>query len=173
LRQPDPRGTIILVRASDRTRHRTTAALSRAAGEGFLSVDTLSLRLDSAFSARDVGHLDALVADLPWYRQPPAAVARAIWRRLVQPAEPAPRLVVPSDTAVILLGRSSDCDVSIENRAVSRHHARLRRTTEGWDVLDLGTTNGTWLNGRRIVRAIGQPGDELELADYRVLLPQA
>jgi FHA domain/Domain of unknown function (DUF1707) len=162
---------MVALRASDRTRDRTTAALARAAGEGFLSVDTLSMRLDAAFRAREVDRLDVLVADLPWYRRPPAAVLRAFWRWLVEPSEPPARLVVPGDAELLVIGRSPDCDVALEDRAVSRHHARLRRTSEGWNVLDLGSTNGTWLNGRRIVHAVGRPGDELQLAGNRVLLP--
>jgi hypothetical protein len=160
------------VRASDRTRDRTTAALARAAGEGFLSVDTLSLRLDAAFLARDVDRLDELVADLPWYRRPPASVLRAFWSRLAEPTDPPAQLVVPAATEAIVIGRSPDCDIPLGHRSVSRHHARLRRTTEGWDVLDLGSTNGTWLNGRRIIRAVGQPGDELVLAGQRFVLPE-
>jgi FHA domain/Domain of unknown function (DUF1707) len=159
------------VRASDRSRDRTSAALARAAGDGFLSLDTLSLRLDAALAARDVDRLDALVADLPWYRQPPAAVLRAIWRWLTEPPEPPTRLVVPAAAQMFVIGRSPDCDLAIDDRAISRHHARIRRTIEGWDVLDLGSTNGTWLNGRRITSAVGVPGDELELADRRFVLP--
>jgi hypothetical protein len=158
------------VRASDRSRHRTTLALSRAAGEGFISLDTLSLRLDAAFAARDVERLDALVADLPWYRRPPSAIVRAAWEWLA--GAPAPRqLVIPAHTELVVLGRHPDCDIAIADDAVSRHHARLRRTPEGWDVLDLGSTNGTWLNGRRITSAVAQPGDELSLADYVMRLP--
>jgi pSer/pThr/pTyr-binding forkhead associated (FHA) protein len=159
------------VRASDRSRDRTSAALARAAGDGFLSLDTMSLRVDAALAARDVDDLDALVSDLPWYRQPPASVLRAIWRWLTEPAQPAARLVVPAESQMFVIGRSSDCDLSLDDRAISRHHARLRRTIEGWDVLDLGSTNGTWLNGRRITSAVALPGDELELADRRFVLP--
>jgi hypothetical protein len=159
------------MRASDRSRHRTTAALGRAAGEGFLSIDTLSLRLDAALTARDVDRLDALVADLPWYRRPPATVIREVWRWLTEPARPPMHLAVPSGSEMFVIGRGADCDIAIDDHAISRHHARLRRTTEGWDVLDLGSTNGTWLNGRRITNAVALPGDELELADQRFLLP--
>jgi len=159
------------VRASDRSRDRTSAALARAAGDGLLSLDTLSLRLDAALAARDVDNLDALVADLPWYRQPPAAVVRAVWHWLTEPVEPPTRLAVPADAEMLVIGRSSDCDVAIDDRAISRHHARLRRTIEGWDVLDLGSTNGTWLNGRRITSAVALPGDELDLANRRFVLP--
>jgi hypothetical protein len=173
LRRPVTRRTILVVRASDRTRQRTTAALARAAGDGFLSVDTLSIRLDAVFGARDVDRLDALVSDLPWHRRPPAAVLRAFWHWLTEPAGPPPLLVVPSQTQMVVIGRSPECDISLEHRAISRHHARLRRTPEGWDILDLDSTNGTWLNGRRITSAVGQPGDELALAGHRLLLPRA
>jgi hypothetical protein len=159
------------VRASDRTRDRTTAALARAAGEGFLSVDTLSLRLDMAFAARDVDRLDALVSDLPWYRRPPATVLRALWQWLTEPAEEPTHIAVAAGAEMFVIGRGADCDIAVEDRAISRHHARIRRTIEGWDVLDLGSTNGTWLNGRRITSAVALPGDELELADRRFVLP--
>jgi hypothetical protein len=171
LRPGAARRTIHAVRASDRSRYRTTAALSRAAGEGFISIDTLSLRLDAALTARDVDRLDALVSDLPWYRRPPATVLRAFWLWLTEPDQPPTRLVIPANAGVVVLGRSPDCDVPIAQRSVSRHHVRLRRTPEGWDVLDLGSTNGTWLNGRRISSAVAQPGDELGLADHRLVLP--
>jgi hypothetical protein len=159
------------VRASDRARHRTTAALSRAAGEGFLSLDTLSLRVESALTARDSDRLDELVSDLPWYRRPPATLARAIWIWLTRPDEPPALLAIPAGTEVVVLGRSPDCDIALSQGSVSRHHARLRRTREGWDVLDLGSTNGTWLNGRLVSSAVAQPGDVLSLADHPVVVP--
>jgi hypothetical protein len=171
LRRSAARRTITGVRASDRSRYRTTAALSRAAGEGFLSIDTLSWRLDAAFRSRDVDRLDALVADLPWHRRPPATLLRAFWHWLTEPAILPARLVIAAEAEVVLIGRSPDCDVPIGRCSVSRHHARLRRTADGWHVLDLGSTNGTWLNGRRITSAIAQPGDELGLADHRLVLP--
>jgi pSer/pThr/pTyr-binding forkhead associated (FHA) protein len=71
----------------------------------------------------------------------------------------------------VVLGRSPDCDIALSQGSVSRHHARLRRTREGWDVLDLGSTNGTWLNGRLVSSAVAQPGDVLSLADHPVVVP--
>jgi len=145
--------------------------LARAAGDGFLSIETLSWRLDAALAARDIASLDDLVADLPWYRRPPAAALRAFWHWLTAPDEPATPLVIPAAAELVVLGRSEDCDVALDDHAISRHHVRLRRTSEGWDILDLGSTNGTWLNGRRITNAIGRPGDVLALADRAFRLP--
>ena len=59
------------------------------------------------------------------------------------------RIVVSSSGAVI--GRSRDCDVTLSDPNVSRHHAEIRPDGRGgWIVEDLGSTNGVKVNGRRI-----------------------
>ena len=52
----------------------------------------------------------------------------------------------------IVLGRSADVDVRLEDATVSRRHAQLRREGAGWIVADLKTHNGTFVNGRRIAQ---------------------
>jgi pSer/pThr/pTyr-binding forkhead associated (FHA) protein len=49
-----------------------------------------------------------------------------------------------------LLGRSERTDVCVDDRAVSSEHARLRWTGRAWVVRDLGSKNGTWVDGRRL-----------------------
>ncbi len=50
----------------------------------------------------------------------------------------------------VILGRGSKADVTIADRLLSRHHARLFRALDGWYVEDMRSTNGTWMAGQSI-----------------------
>jgi hypothetical protein len=72
------------------------------------------------------------------------------------------RLVVPARGAT--LGRSRECDIVVEDANVSRRHAEVRPRGSAWVLSDLGSTNGTRLNGRTIhTPEVLQPGDEIEV----------
>jgi hypothetical protein len=68
----------------------------------------------------------------------------------------------------VLIGRSRDCDVTLEDPNASRRHAELRNEDGRWIVTDLGSTNGVKVNGRRVEEAVLQPGDELALGLARL-----
>ena len=51
------------------------------------------------------------------------------------------------------IGRAPDNDVVLDDLLVSRHHAELRRTGQRWQIVDLGTGNGTFVNGARVADA--------------------
>jgi hypothetical protein len=68
----------------------------------------------------------------------------------------------------LLIGRSRDCDITIDDPNVSRRHAELRNEEGRWVVADLGSTNGVKVNGRRVERAALEPGDELVLGLARL-----
>ena len=65
--------------------------------------------------------------------------------------------------AKAVLGRSKDCDVQVEDANVSRRHAELRREGATWWLVDLDSTNGTELNGKRVQRAKLAEGDTITL----------
>ncbi|HYB22413.1 MAG TPA: DUF3662 and FHA domain-containing protein [Solirubrobacteraceae bacterium] len=78
------------------------------------------------------------------------------------------RLLVPPAGAVV--GRSRDCDVVLDDAGVSRRHAHIRPTPDGWTLEDLGSTNGVRVNGHELhgVHAL-HPGDRLELGSTEVV----
>jgi hypothetical protein len=64
----------------------------------------------------------------------------------------------------VTLGRSSRSDVVLDDANVSRQHAELRPRGGSWVLTDLGSTNGSSVNGRRIdAPTVVKPGDEIEL----------
>ena len=53
-------------------------------------------------------------------------------------------------TAKILIGRSPDCDIVIDNKLASRHHAVIQKIRDAYFIRDENSTNGTFVNGKRI-----------------------
>ncbi len=63
-----------------------------------------------------------------------------------------------------LIGRGADCDLVVANDAVSTRHCRLTETPDGWVLEDLRSSNGTFVNGRRITGRVPlRPGDAVTL----------
>src|SRR4051812_30052549 len=59
-----------------------------------------------------------------------------------------------------LIGRSTRTDLRIDDRSVSAEHATLRWTGRGWVLRDLGSRNGTWVDGHRVAS-----GDSMALME--------
>jgi sigma-B regulation protein RsbU (phosphoserine phosphatase) len=74
------------------------------------------------------------------------------------------RLVAPE----ILIGRKGDADVVLNNQHVSRHHAKLVKTSEGYSVQDLNSTHGTFVNEARVEQHVLKHGDKISLGKDRV-----
>lgn len=87
-------------------------------------------------------------------------IAGSIW------AGPERDLVLPD--ALFTLGREKDNGLVLDSNEISRHHARLARTAEGWTVEDLGSSNGTYVNGVRVARHLLQEGDVIGLGSLRM-----
>jgi pSer/pThr/pTyr-binding forkhead associated (FHA) protein len=69
----------------------------------------------------------------------------------------------------VVLGRSKDCGVRVEDANVSRRHAELRREGSDWWLVDLESTNGTELNGRRVSRSKLSDGDTITLGEAKLI----
>jgi hypothetical protein len=70
------------------------------------------------------------------------------------------------------IGRSPDCEVFLDDVTVSRKHAVLVRQGERFEVEDLSSLNGTFLNRKRIEKAPLEDGDELQIGKYRLTFLQ-
>ena len=79
---------------------------------------------------------------------------------------PAP---VPSRAGVVRIGRSASNDIVLEDLQVSRQHAELVRDGDGaWELVDLGSHNGSFVNGSRITRARLAEDDLVSFAGRRM-----
>ena len=115
----------------------------------------------------------------PVARAPRAPVAREPEPTSAPPVAAAPRRVNPADRpwldvdgeryplmgAITILGRDDVADIILDDPGISRRHSELRVTTDGprfvTTIRDLGSTNGTYVNGERITSEHLQDGDRI------------
>ncbi|MDI2126389.1 FHA domain-containing protein [Yinghuangia seranimata] len=65
-----------------------------------------------------------------------------------------------------IVGRDpQSCDVVVDDRRVSRRHAVLRVAADGWELVDTGSVNGTYVRGQRVTRIVVGGGCEVRLGD--------
>lgn len=81
----------------------------------------------------------------------------------------------PLNKDVVLVGRESGCDLVLNQESVSARHAELRVTPQGVMVKDLGSTNGTYVNGLKVSEKLLTSGDELafDVVKFMVNIPGA
>ncbi len=71
--------------------------------------------------------------------------------------------------AQVLIGRNETCDIFIDDEDVSRHHARIMVEPDKILIQDLGSTNGTLVNGARVARHILTNGDRVQIGNLTIL----
>jgi diguanylate cyclase (GGDEF)-like protein len=84
---------------------------------------------------------------------------------LIYPPGPALGKRFELDRGEIVIGRGQDCDILLDRDAVSRRHARVARTGEGWKVVDLASTNGSYVNDVPIQERVLHDGDRLKIGN--------
>jgi len=75
----------------------------------------------------------------------------------------------PLDEHLTRLGRHPGSSISLDDITVSRRHANIERTREGYVASDAGSLNGTYVNQKRIDRLLLRHGDELQIGKFRLV----
>ncbi|GHE86352.1 peptide-binding protein [Streptomyces werraensis] len=159
-------------RLSDAERDKALSVLRDGVAKGRLSHDTFIRRMELALVARRADELAALTADLPRESRLSRAVfgtvesvsgftvrLRRAWR-----AEKLPKLLLPHPAHghPLRIGRDPANGLRLTHETVSRVHAELTHQGGLWVLRDLGSTNGTTVNGRRVVgAAVVRDGDQV------------
>ena len=170
-------------RLSDADRDRALEVLREGAAQGRLSQDTFMRRMDVVLHAQWQGELQAVLYDLPlrkpaagWFTQAIGKVSafsgslRRAWQ-----AERLPELLLPRPGPYpFTIGRAPGSMLRLSHFTVSRVHAQLSSTRTGWSLRDLGSSNGTWVNGSRVTGSVAvRPGDQVRFGQvgFRLAVP--
>lgn len=73
------------------------------------------------------------------------------------------------DLDVITAGRSVDSDIFLDDVTVSRQHAEFRRVANGFAIVDLGSLNGTYVNGERVNESRLRGGDTVQIGRFHLV----
>ncbi|MFD7086170.1 DUF1707 and FHA domain-containing protein [Streptomyces sp. NPDC002181] len=162
-------------RLSDAERDRALEQLREGAALGKLSHDTFLRRMELALVARRSEDLAVLTADLgsrgsgegAWTRRVFGWVGRvsavSAGVRRAWNAERLPKLLLPHPSARSLrIGRDPGNGLRLTDETVSRVHAELGMRDGVWVLTDLGSSNGTTVNGRRVTGSVVvRDGDQI------------
>ena len=103
-------------------------------------------------------------------RTPAQRVEGAFGWALVVETGPQAGLTYVLPPGATTVGRHPDSDIFLGDVTVSRHHAVFHVDDQGLAVEDLGSTNGTYVNGVRVDRARLAPGDEVFVGKFHLLV---
>lgn len=104
--------------------------------------------------------------------QPAAAPAAQPRTRLLLNT-PNGRHVIPLESTQLTVGRGLNNDIILEDTRVSRHHAQMRYRARRFWISDLGSTNGTFVNGEQIEEKALRDGDLISLGGLELTFKEA
>ena len=133
-----------------------------------MGIDTFERRLDVALTTARPDDLRDVTTGLATH----SLVARARdWLAGWQSERPSSGLLqILAANSPVSIGRSPSCEFVLRDDSVSRRHAMLVRDGNRVVITDLGSTNGTFLNGRWVTQAQVEPGDRVRLGRIDLLL---
>ncbi|UGY94216.1 DUF1707 and FHA domain-containing protein [Streptomyces gobiensis] len=170
-------------RVSDADRERALDVLRESAVQGRVSQHTFMRRMELILHARQPDELNAVLHDLRPSEPSPGLVLRTVGRvsafqlrlRRAWRSERLPQLLLPGPGPYPLsIGRAPGSMLRLNDHTVSRAHAQLRHTGGGWSLRDLGSSNGTWVNGSRVTGSVPvRPGDQVRFGQvaFRLTAP--
>jgi hypothetical protein len=158
-------------------------AFARSHGYALRDRPRVTLEADAAMRPGEV-EVDASVspelAEVPGAAQAdggtrvfeiPVVRAPEVVLEVKEPGRPARR--VPVSGAPIGIGRASECELVLRDSRASRRHARLTARDGVLVLTDLGSTNGTRVNGRRVTEVALGAGDRIEIGETRLVVEPA
>ncbi|GAA3973559.1 DUF1707 and FHA domain-containing protein [Streptomyces marokkonensis] len=159
-------------RLSDAERDKALNLLRDGVAMGRLSHDTYIRRMELALAARRPDELAPLTADLATegrmsrlvFGTVEAVSGFGVRLRRAWQAERLPKLLLPHSGGghPLRIGRDPASGLRLTHETVSRVHAELSRQGGMWVLRDLGSTNGTTVNGRRVIgAAVVREGDQI------------
>ena len=74
------------------------------------------------------------------------------------------------EPGTVLIGRATDNDVKFQDKLISAHHAKIVTCFKASYIEDLSSTNGTFLNGKRVKLHTLHPGDEIIVGHRRMVV---
>jgi pSer/pThr/pTyr-binding forkhead associated (FHA) protein len=73
------------------------------------------------------------------------------------------------DSDATQVGRHPDSDIFLDDITVSRRHAEIRRSNSSFELVDVGSLNGTYVNRERVEGTELRPGDEIQIGKFKLV----
>lgn len=80
------------------------------------------------------------------------------------------RKIFPLSGGITIIGRRHDCDLQVRLKSVSRRHCQINQSKGAWQIRDLGSRNGTIINGQPVKEAVIEAGDSFNIGPLSFML---